>query len=474
MSLESKMQRLAEQVPAETNARRRLSALFDPDSFVELDAFAAAGEHACGVITGFGYVEGSPAYAFAQDQKADGGAVGSVHAAKIRKLYEMAAKTGAPVVAIYDSQGARLNEGLDMLAGYGELLAVSNQLSGVVPQLAVVLGTCAGASAMLACSADFVLMSEQAELFLIAPFVTMANGDSTPGAGTAGNAAKSGVAQLVCKDEAETLAQARRLLSYLPVNNLSAVPMFEYEADENGGIVAASYMLGSEGCVVKLIEAIADLDSVTVLQPEFGKNTVTALGTVAGSTVGFAMTTGAALEPNDSAKLARFVRTCDAYSVPVITFVNTPGFVSSAKDELAGSVRESAKLAHAYAEATCPKITVITGGAYGSAQIALAGKGANADLVIAWPSAVISALTPEAAVEVLWQDRLVGADQAARAALVEEYRDTLASPFEAAAKGYLDFVIAPEQTRDTLVNALDMLSGKRVSKLPKKHGNMPL
>lgn len=476
MSLDNKMQRLAEQTEAaaETGAKQRLSALFDPDTFVELDAFAAAGEKASGVVTGFGYVEGSPAYAFAQDQKADGGAVGRVHAAKIKKLYEMAAKTGAPLIAVYDSQGARLGEGLDMLAGYGELLALSNNLSGVVPQISVVLGTCAGMSAMLACSADFVVMTEKAEFFLSAPFVTEANGEKTAGAGTAENAMKSGTAHLVCKDEGEALAQTRRLLSYFPVNNLSAVPMFEYEVDENGGTYAANYMLGNETCTAKLVKAIADLDSVMVLQKEFGKNTVTALGTLAGSTVGFAMTKGRALDPDDCAKLARFVRTCDAFSVPVVTFVNTPGFVPSARDELAGSVRESAKLAHAYAEATCAKICVISGEAYGPAQIALAGKGANADIVIAWPSAVISALNPEASVEILWQDRLAGADQAKRAALVEEYCDTLASPFEAAANGYVDFVTAPEQTRETLTNVLDMLSGKRVSKMPKKHGNMPL
>lgn len=476
MSLESKMQRLSERTgaAAETDAKKRLAALFDPDTFVELDAFAAAGEKSSGVITGFGYVEGSPAYAFAQDQKADGGAVGRVHAAKIKKLYELAGKTGAPVVAIYDSQGARLNEGLDMLAGYGELLALSNNLSGVVPQISVVLGTCAGISAMLACGADFVVMSEQAEFFLTAPFVTEANGEKVEGAGTAENALKSGTVHLVCKDEAEALSQTRRLLSYFPANNLSAVPMFEYEADENGGAVAADYMLGNETCTAKLVKAIADQDSVMALQKGFGKNVLTALGTLGGSTVGFAMTKGKALGPDDCAKLARFVRTCDAFSVPVITFVNTPGFAPSAKDELAGSVRQSAKLAHAYAEATCAKISVISGEAYGPAQIALAGKGANADIVIAWPSAVISALPPEASVEILWQDKLAGADQAKRAALAEEYRDTLASPFEAAANGYIDFVIAPEQTRETLASALDMLSGKRVSKMPKKHGNMPL
>ncbi len=475
MSLESNMQRLAgQETAAETDAKKRLNALFDPDTFVEVGAFTMAGDKASGVVTGYGYVDGSPVYAFAQDNTVDGGAVGRVHAEKIKKLYEMAAKTGAPVVAVYDSKGARLNEGHDVLAGYGELLAVSNNLSGVVPQISVVLGTCAGVSAMLACSADFVVMSEKAEFFLTAPFVTEALGDKTEGAGTAANAMKAGVAHFVCADDEEAMNQTRKLLSLLPINNLSAAPMFEFEENEAGVQTLMNYMTGEETDTVKALESIADAENLLVLQNGFGSGAVTALGTLNGSAVGFAATVGEKLNADDCAKLARFVRTCDAFSLPVVTLVDTDGFVPSAKGELAGSVRESAKLAHAYAEATCPKVAVITGDAFGPAYIALAGKGANADVVIAWPSAVISALNPEASVEVLWQDRVAGADKAKRAELAEEYKDTLASPFEAAKGGYVDFITAPENTRQTLVSVLDMLSGKRVSKMPKKHGNMPL
>lgn len=474
MSLESSMQRLAGQDAAQTDARKRLNALFDPDTFVEIGAFVMAGDKAGGVITGYGYVDGNPVYAFAQDNTVDGGAVGRVHAEKIKKLYETAAKTGAPVVAVYDSKGARLNEGHDVLAGYGELLALSNNLSGVVPQISVVLGTCAGVSAMLACSADFVVMSEKAELFLTAPFVVEAAGEKTDGAGTAQNAMKSGVAHLVCADDAQAMEQTRRLLSLLPINNLSAAPMFEFEENEAGAQALAEYQAVEEKDPVKALEAIADADSLLVVQDGFGTGSVTALGTLNGSAVGFAATAGKRLSADDCAKLARFVRTCDAFSLPVITLIDTDGFVPSAKEELAGSIRESAKLAHAYAEATCPKVAVITGDAFGPAYIALAGKGANADIVIAWPTAVISALNPEASVEILWQDRVAGADKAKRAELAEEYKQTLASPFEAAKGGYVDFIVAPESTRQTLSSVLDMLSGKRVSKMPKKHGNMPL
>jgi len=258
----------------------------------------------------------------------------------------------------------------------------------------------------------------------------------------------------------------------LPINNLSAVPMFEFEENEAGAQTLVGRMMGEETCTAKTVKGIADADSVLVLQKGFGKGVVTALGTVNGSAVGFVATKGKKLDADDAAKIARFVRTCDAFSLPVVTLVDTEGFVPSAKGELAGSIRESAKLAHAYAEATCPKVSIIIGKAYGPAYIALAGKGANADVVIAWPSALISALTPEASVEVIWQDRLAGADQAKRAELVAEYQDTLASPFEAAKNGYVDFIVSPEETRPTLINALDMLSGKRVNKLRKKLGKM--
>lgn len=476
MSLESKRQQLADfnvKASSDNDAKKRLTALFDPDTFVEMDAFAMANDVPCGVITGYGYVDGNPVYAFAQDNSVDGGAVGRVHAEKIKKVYEMASKTGAPVVAIYDSKGARLNEGFDALAGYGDMLALSNNLSGVVPQIAVVLGTCAGVSAMLACGADFVVMSESAELFMTAPFVAKANGEAAEGAGTAAFAEKCGVAHLVCKDDQDALAQTRTLLSLLPINNLSMVPQFEYEEDAAGADTLLQYM-AKEVCVCQAVKAIADASSVIVLQKEFGKGVFTALGTLAGSTVGFAGTKGKKLTADDSAKLARFVRTCDAFSIPVVTLVDTDGFVPSSKAELAGSIRESAKLAHAYAEATCPKIALITGDAVGSAYIALAGKGANADMVMAWPSAMISAMAPEAAVEILWHEKLAGVDKNGREQLVEEYKDTLASPLEAAKNGYIDQIFEPDQTRAYLIGALDMLSGKRVSKMPKKHGNMPL
>lgn len=467
MSMESKMKKLAEMrelADKPTTARERLSMLFDDGTFNELDAFTI-GENA-GVVTGFGYIEGNPVYAFSQDITVDGGAVGRIHAAKVNKVYQLALKTGCPVIGIFDSNGARLSEGHDAMAAYGEMLAQSNNLSGVVPQIALVLGTCAGISAMLASSADFCVMSKKAQLFLTAPFVAEAKGEGTEGAGSAENAAKAGVAGIVAEDDSDAIEQARKLVSLLPTNNLSAVPVWEYAEPEA--------VLTAEACAKTAAVGVADADSVLELSKEYAENVFTALATVGGATVGLVATVGVVCA-HAASKTARFVRVCDAFNIPVITFVDTEGFVPSSKAELAGEIQDAAKLAHAYAEATCPKVSVITGKAYGAAYIAFAGKAANSDITLAWPTAVISALSPETSVEFFWHDKLKGAEDVAskRAELAEEYAETEASPFAAAKAGYLEDVIDPAQTRAAVLSALDMLSSKRVSKLPKKHGNLP-
>ena len=478
MSPESKMLKLSQLQGALSGSeavKKRLDLLFDEGTFVELDSLAKVNESGSGVVTGYGYVEGTLVYAFAQDSAVASGALGRVHAAKIKKIYELAAKTGCPVVAMYDSNGVRIDEGNEALSAYGELLACQNNLSGVVPQIAVVTGVCAGCSAMLCCGADYVVMGKDAQLFMTAPFTAKAKGDHTPGAGTADNAAKSGVAHIVADTEEDVMAAVKELVSFLPSNNLSMVPVFEYaENPEGPGKLTSAYGDLDSVSGAELTAAIADQDSVLELQSQFGSS-YTALARVQGSTVGFAYANGA-LSSADCAKLARFARTCDAFAIPVVTMLNTEGFVPSAAAELAGSIRESAQLAHAYAEATCPKIGLILGKAVGPAYIALAGKGANADAAIAWPGAVISPLPSETAVEFLWHDKLAGSGDLAadRAALVEEYNDTLASAFTAAADGVVDMVIDPAATRTQLINTLEMLAGKRVSSLPKKHSNMPL
>lgn len=459
----AKLTALTAKMGESSNARTRLTALFDADSFVETDAFAA-GEDAAGVIAGYGMIEGGVVYAYSQDVTASMGAVSRVQAKKIRKIYELAAKTGCPVVSIFDSKGAKLSEGNAMLNSYSKMLMWANKLSGVVPQIALVLGTCAGVSAMLAASADYVLMSEEAELFLTAPFTAKANGDKTKGAGSAENAAKGGVASIVCKDEAASIEQARKLITMLPQNNLSSLPLFDF----SDGAEA----IDTDGCPKLYVKNVADAESTIEFFPEYGKGVYTFFGTMAGVTTAFVTTSkNNPLDAAACSKAARFVKTCDAFNIPIVTFIDTPGFTP---DSDISAIRDIARLGSAYAEATTAKISVITGRAFGASYVALGSKNSNSDVTIAWTTAQISALAPDAAVEFLWADKLAEEAKAtdaktAHEKLTLEYIDTEASPFEAAKGGYIELVIAPQNTRSSLINMLDMLAGKRESTLPKKH-----
>ncbi len=436
-------------------ARRRLAALFDDGAYTEVGSLSMEKESLASVITAYGYVNGSLVYAFSQDNTVNSGAVGTVHAQKIAKLYSLAAKTGRPVVGIHDSNGAFIDGTVDSLNAYGEMIGTAASVSGVVPQISVIAGVCAGSAAMLACSADFVVMTKDAELY-VAP-----NGKST-----AADAAKAGTAAVVCDDDDAAVSAAKELLRLIPENNLTAVPVYEYE--ENS--------FASGNTLSDTVNNTADADSVTELYEGFGKASYTALATVAGSTAGIVSTnkTKDKLTADDSAKIARFVRTCDAFGIPVITLVDTEGF--DGEGEAAGSVRNMTMLAGAYAEATTAKVTLVTGKAYGPAFVALASKGANADFTFAYESAVISPLAPVTAVEFLWHEKLAGAANAAakREELAKEYIAEYATAEKAAYRNAVDEVISPAQTRTKLAEALEILSGKRVSRLPKKHNNLPL
>lgn len=475
MSADSKMNLLAsarEKAVKASPARERMALLFDEGCFTELDAFAKAEGGSAGVVTGYGAIEGTQVFAFAQDMTEASGAVGKAQAAKIKKIYDLAVKTGAPVVGIYDSFGAALKEGNDVLAAYGEMMLWSSNLSGVVPQISVIAGTCAGSAALLACSADLVVMSENSEFFLTAPSVTKATGASAAGAGSAANAAKAGVAHIVVKTADEAIAQAKKLVSMLPQNNLSALPIFDFTAPDAAAALQGACESG-EIDAATTAEAVFDTGSVVELMADYGsKGAYTALATLGGFTCGIAATKGGPLCRKNCKKLSILMQLCDAYQIPVVTFVNTNGFLADAEAELAGLAKYAATLAHVYAEATTPKIAVITGKAYGPAYIALAGKNANADVVMAWPSAIISALAPETAAALLYADKISAGTNLA--AVEAEYIATEASPYKACADGYVDDVIDPANTRDMLISTLDMLSGKRVAKLPKKHSNMPL
>ncbi|HIU31851.1 MAG TPA: carboxyl transferase [Candidatus Caccousia avistercoris] len=428
---------------------QRITALFDEGTFNEVDGLAKSGDGYAEVVAGYGLVDDCPVYAFAQNSDIAGGAMSKAQASKIKKVYDLAVKTGAPVVGIYDSIGGRLAEGADMLAAYGDILKNSAALSGVVPQISLVLGPCIGTSAMIAANADIIVMSEQAELTI-----------ATSGANaSASEAAASGLCSLVGKDEAEAVAKTRELLAALPSNNLSGAP-----AAETAVIGASSAPASAQA--MDVISSVADPGSFLALSPSFGQAAVTGLAQISGASVGLVAYTGE-LDADACSKAARFVRFCDAFSIPVVSFVDATEFTS---------LREAVKLSSAYAEATTGKITVITGEAYGPVYIAVAGRGANTDYAMAWADAVVSPMAPAAAALFLHSGELKGSANpvADRKALIEAYKKDEATPFAAAAQGFIEDVILPEETRDRLIANLAMLSSKRVSNLPKKHSNIQL
>ena len=428
-----------EQGVPDSDARKRLTALFDEDSFRELDKFMAADGELSSVVAGYGTVMGAAAYAFAQDVSVKGGAVNTSAANKIKKIYELAAKVGAPVVGIFDSKGGDINEGMAVLSAYGDIMKASAAISGVVPQISVICGICAGAAAMVAAMADVTVMTEKAELFLTAPFNTPDG--KLEGAGKAANAAKSGVCSILAKDDEEAIAKAKKLVAILPANNISLAGNDDFVAND------AAVSAGLKGA--DLVAALADKNSVVELGAEFGTAAYTALASVNWATVAFVATNKAAkLTAADCAKIARFVQLADVFSIPVVTLIDTEGFEGSSAAELAGSVRDCAKLAQVYASATTAKVNIITGKAYGSAYAAFD----SADLSYAWESAAIAPMSPEAG-KVFMGEELV------------------TSPFAAASLGMIDGVISAEDTADVLSSAVELVAGKRVTAPTRKHAN---
>lgn len=444
-------------------ARERLQKLFDADTFVELDAFVKNGTDGSGVVTGYGEIDGATLFAFSQDVTERSAAVGKAQAEKIARLYDLAVKTGAPVVGIYDSKGADIAGGNETLAAYSKILEKAAGLSGVVPQIALVLGTCAGLGALAACAADFVVMGGKAELFLTPPAVAGDRSDY----GNAKAALASGVAQLICEDEEKAIASVRKLVSLLPENNLSAAATFDFAPPSDTSVLTGILDKLDEASLCDIDRAIADEESFLLLSHGFGKGAHTAFATLGGTTVGMVNTRGE-LDHDGAARIARFVSVCDSFQIPVVTLINTEGVKASGADELAGAVRDMARLAHVYAEATTPKVAVVTGSAIGSAYVALA----NADAVYAWPGAVISAMPVAAAVAFLEGDKIT--KDHTREQVEAEYREGAGSAYRAAEGGFVQDIITPAATRDTLLRALDMLASKRVSRLPKKHANLPL
>ncbi len=414
-----------------SEALARLEQFYDQGTFVEIDRLMQDGDSPVPVVCGYGLVNEAPVYAFAQDRTVMNGAVGKAQAAKIKSVYRQAAQNGAPVVGLFDSDGARLGEGLDAMDAIAEILSAANDLSGVVPQLAVVLGACVGSSALIASAADVVIAAKDADFYLNV-------GD------------ESSRADITAEDAAAAIAKARDLLNYLPSNNLATAPLFE--------TVNAAAVSGDDAAAV-----LADAGSLLPLY----EDEVAAFARIDGAPCGIVTLKGEPLSCCAASRAARFVRLCDSFSLPVITVVDAAGFKG---------LKCASKITQAYAEATTAKITLITGKAYGAVYIALAGKTAGADVVLAWPDASIAPLAPETAIHIVWKDRLADMTDPAkdREALAEEYRKTCCNAELAAAQGAVTDVVAPEETRARVAAFLEMLAGKRVSKFPKKHANIRL
>ncbi|GAA0388046.1 methylmalonyl-CoA carboxyltransferase [Acrocarpospora corrugata] len=479
-------------------ARERLTAFLDDGSFVEFDELARHRStsfglererpYGDGVVTGHGTVDGRPVAVFAQDFTVFGGSLGEVFGEKIVKVMDHALKTGCPMVGINDSGGARIQEGVVSLGLYAEIFKRNVHASGVIPQISLIMGPCAGGAVYSPALTDFVLMvQEKSHMFITGPDVikTVTGEEVTfeelGGAHT--HNSKSGVAHYEAVDEEDCLAFARALLSYLPSNNLDGAPVFPADAaldpvPELDVLIPDSANQPYDMHTV--LGHVLDDGEFLEVHAAFAPNILVGFGRVEGRSVGVVanqpMSFAGTLDISASEKAARFVRTCDAFNIPVLTFVDVPGFLPGTDQEWNGIIRRGAKLLYAYAEATVPLVTVITRKAYGGAYDVMGSKHLGADVNLAWPTAQIAVMGAQGAVNILYRRELAAADNpdAARAGFIADYEDTLANPYLAAERGYVDAVIRPSDTRAQVVRALRALRNKRASLPPKKHGNIPL
>ncbi len=480
-------------------ARERLDLLVDPGSFVELDAFVThrstefgIGEQRFlgdGVVTGHGTIDGRLVFVFSQDFTVFGGSLSEAYAENICKVMDLAMKVGAPVIGLNDSGGARIQEGVASLGGYAEIFLRNVLASGVVPQISVIMGPCAGGAVYSPAMTDFTIMVERTSyMFVTGPNVVRAvtheEVDSEALGGATVHTTKSGVAHLAAHDEAEALDAVRRILSHLPQNNLEppAIRDATDPADrmdpELDGIVPDDPHKPYD--MHDVIGRIVDDGRFLEIQPNWAANIIVGFARLGGRSVGIVAQQPAvlagALDIAASMKAARFVRTCDCFNVPLVTFVDVPGFLPGVGQEHGGIIKEGAKLLYAYCEATVPKLTVITRKAYGGAYDVMSSKHIRGDMNFAWPTAEIAVMGAEGAVNIIFKDAIAGADDPAaeHRRLVAEYEAEFASPYIAAARGYVDDVIRPMETRPRLIRALEVMADKRDTNPRKKHGNIPL
>ena len=486
-------------------ARERIELLLDEGSFVEMDKYArhrstAFGQesnrpYGDGVVTGYGTVDGRQVAVFAQDFTVFGGSLGEVFGEKITKVMDFAMKIGCPVIGLNDSGGARIQEGVVSLGLYGEIFKRNVHASGVIPQISLIMGPCAGGAVYSPAVTDFTIMVDQtSHMFITGPdvikTVTGEDVEFEDLGGARSHNTKSGVAHYMATDEDDAIDYAKALLSYLPSNNLEDVPVFGEELDlavndtdrELDTIIPDSPNMPYD--MKQVIATIVDDGEFLEVHPLFAPNIICGFGRVEGRSVGVVannpMQLAGTLDIEASEKAARFVRTCDAFNVPVLTFVDVPGFLPGTDQEWNGIIRRGAKLIYAYAEATVPLVTVITRKAYGGAYDVMGSKHLGADINLAWPTAQIAVMGAQGAVNILYRKQLKAAEdegrdvEEARQEFITAYEDALANPYVAAERGYIDTVITPSNSRMNISKALRALKSKRETLPPKKHGNIPL
>ncbi|RMF26157.1 MAG: acyl-CoA carboxylase subunit beta [Chloroflexi bacterium] len=516
MSLDPKIQRLRElreqarlgggperikrqHAKGKLTARERIDLLLDKGSFRELDMFVVHRETAFGmdkkkylgdsVVTGWGTIDGRLVYVFSQDFTVFGGSLSEVHAEKVCKIMDMALKNGAPVIGLNDSGGARIQEGVVSLGGYADIFLRNTLASGVIPQISVIMGPCAGGAVYSPALTDFIIMVKNTSyMFITGPEVVKAvtreevTFEELGGAMT--HNTKSGVSHIAAESEADALFLVRELLSYIPSNNMEDPPFVPTTDDPLRTEERLDTIVPDDPSkpydMKEVIRLIVDEGKFFEIHEHYAQNIVVGFARLGGHSVGIVGNQPAVLagvlDIDASVKAARFVRFCDAFNIPIVTFVDVPGFLPGVGQEHGGIIRHGAKLLYAYCEATVPKLTVITRKAYGGAYDVMSSKHIRGDLNLAWPSAEIAVMGPEGAVNIIFRRELAEAEdpEAKRQELVRQYREQFAHPYIAAGRGYIDDVIEPHETRPRLINGLEMLQNKRDSNPPKKHGNIPL
>lgn len=480
-------------------ARERIDLLMDESSFNELDAFVkhrstdlgmgavdAPGE---GVVTGFGTVNGRLIYVFAQDFTVVGGALGEMHGEKICKVMDLAMKMGAPIVGINDSGGARIQEGVDALASYGRIFYRNAVASGVIPQISVVMGPCAGGAVYSPALTDFIFMVDKtSQMFITGPQVIKTVTGEDVSAEDLGGAmthnSVSGVAHFLANDETECIEEIRRLIAFLPSNNLGTAPVVPTD-DDSARVEDSLNSIVPESSnrpydMYEVIKTIVDDGDFMDVQPFFARNIITGFARLNGSSVGVIanqpQVLAGCLDIDASDKASRFIRTCDAFNVPLLTLVDVPGFLPGTNQEHGGIIRHGAKMLYAYSEATVPKVTLVVRKAYGGSYLAMCSKDMGADMVFAWPNAEIAVMGPDGAANIIFKKDIANAEDSAeaRSQKIQEYKDRFATPYIAASRGFVDDVIEPSVTRAKLINAFEMLLSKNETRPVRKHGNSPL